>query len=136
MRDRGRVREHGQERGKNGRDGNLCVQKVSVSTGPARGNTVDGLPRAYKFLASFRGGDSESLYALKSNMGAGEISFFELTDYFWVLHPSSQKISQLNLQKSLRMCLDLQKGYSFSLVGSNLQSYQDSKSYQCHKILF
>ena len=50
MRDRGRVREHGQERGKNGRDGNLCVQKVSVSTGPARGNTVDGLPRASKFL--------------------------------------------------------------------------------------
>ncbi len=48
MRDRGRVREHGQERGKNGRDGNLCVQKVSVSTGPARGNTVDGLPRASK----------------------------------------------------------------------------------------
>ena len=38
------MREDGQERGKNGRDGSLCVQKVSVSTGPARGNTVDGLP--------------------------------------------------------------------------------------------
>ena len=67
-------------------------------------------------------------------MGAGEISFFELTDYFWVLHPSIEKISRLTLQNSLRMCPDLKKGYSFSLVVSNLQVYPNSRSYQCHKL--
>ena len=74
--------------------------------------------------------DSESLSTLKSNMGAGEISFFELTDYLCVSHPSIEKISRLTLQNSLRMCPDLKKGYSFSLVVSNLQVYPNSKSYQ------
>ena len=60
--------------------------------------------------------DSESLSALKSNMGDSEIKFFELTDYLWLSNPSIRKISQLNLQNSLRICLDLKKCYSFSLV--------------------
>ena len=67
-------------------------------------------------------------------MGAGEVSFFELTDYLCVSHPSIEKISRLTLQNSLRMCPDLKKGYSFSLVVSNLQVYPNSKSYQQAKI--
>ena len=78
--------------------------------------------------------DSESLSCLKSNMCAGEIRFSSVKYYLCVSHPSSENISQLNLQNSLRMCPDLQKGYSFSLVGSNFQVYRYSKSYQWPKI--
>ena len=67
-------------------------------------------------------------------MGAGEISFFELTDYLGASHHSIENFSGLTPQNSLRMCPDLKKGYSFSLVGSNLQVYRYSKSYQWLKI--
>ena len=74
--------------------------------------------------------DSESLSALKSNIGDREIVFFSVTDYFRVLHPSIGKISRLTLQNSLRMFPDLKKDYSFTLVVSNPKIYSSGKSYQ------
>ena len=65
--------------------------------------------------------DSEILSALKSNMGAGEISFFSVADYLYFCDPSIRKISRLNLQNSLRMIPDLKKDYSFSLVWPNMK---------------
>ena len=44
------------------------------------------------------------------------------------------KISRLTLQNSLRMFPDLKKGYSFTLVVSNLKIYSSGKSYQWVKV--
>ena len=92
---------------------------------------VDSLLRATSVVfAPFKmENDSESLSALKSNMGDREIVFFKLTDYLYVLHPSMGKISRPTLQNLLRMILDLKKGRSFTLVVSNVKIYSLGKSY-------
>ena len=69
-----------------------------------------------KVLRSRNEYDSESFSALKSNMGAGTISFLSVTDYLYFSHPSIVKISRLPRQNSTRMIPDLKKCYSFSLV--------------------
>ena len=60
--------------------------------------------------------DSESLSSFQSNMGAGQIWFFMITDYLYVSHPSNVKISRLTLQNLIRSGLNLTETYSFSLV--------------------
>ena len=80
--------------------------------------------------------DSESPSALKSNMAAGEIRFFDEKNYLGDAHPSTKKISRLNLQILIRMILDLQKGNSFTLVGSNLKSYSSGLRKSTSKILY
>ena len=67
--------------------------------------------------------DSKSLSCLKSNTGAGEIWFLSVKYYLGVSHPSSEKISGLNLQNSLRVCQNLPLGNSFRMVWQMLQGY-------------
>ena len=74
--------------------------------------------------------DSESLSALKSNMGAREIAKMSEADYLYGSHPSIGKISRLTLQNWTRIYPDLTKSYSFRLVVSDLKSYSLRKSYQ------
>ena len=74
--------------------------------------------------------DSESPPCLKSNIGAGKIWFFGVTNYLCISHPSIEKISRLTLQNSFRVCLDLKKHCSFCSVWSNLHFYSYRKIYQ------
>ena len=67
--------------------------------------------------------DSESPSALKSNMAAGEIRFFGVTNYlcFWV--HLIKKISRLALQNLLSVRVNIPWANTFRLVQSKSKSY-------------
>ena len=79
LRDRGQMREHERERSKIGRDGNLCPER-SVCTGPARGNTVDGLPRASKLK---KGCQKIGYFGAKNGNISRSVNSFGTGAIFW-----------------------------------------------------
>ena len=121
----GRSRSTGAERERFGRSRSTGVERERL--GGSR-STAAKRERIRKYLFMRRSNDSESLSALKSNMGAREIWFFMVTDYLCGTHPSNEKISRLTLQNSLRVILDLQK------VIASLWCTQISKSIPIEKV--
>ena len=93
-------------------------QKKKKKKQGGRRKALRVIPRGKHRLMVYRAppSDSESLSALKSNTEYREIWEIEVTNYLYFSHPSTRKISRLNLQNSLRMIPGLNEGYRFSLV--------------------